>query len=344
MKNTINDSLEKILVNSNHQIDSLNNLNTVLLDSISNFNDSSIAIGNNQLAGIPLELARILIPVFVTISIFTIGQLISWTKAKHEKKKEIESYRHIILLWIDLIEKPLNQQIESCKDFSTRLLKSENIIPIKFEYNNLLAEKVADFPINIYIKTFIINTKGSDKKENWCFSLISNFTFLKEIQKSIKSSYEKYQFETLDIMKDWNSNFTKLDDIIAVQTRLFKIPESNYPYSEFHIKIMRITNDWMGNSPNGISSFKNTIENLITPLSEIVKSELKTDSSNEYAFSLSSCLRDLRIINTKWQAHLTYKDLFNTYAKQIEDSYGNLKKTREKINSNTKIKSIFRIQ
>src|SRR5690606_25231573 len=98
-----------------------------LQDSISALKMQNLeSASDSQIFGMPLGLARIFIPVIVTLLVFALGQFLVWLKSKYEKKNEVTSYRELILGWVDLIEQSVTQQVNACNDFSTRLQNSED--------------------------------------------------------------------------------------------------------------------------------------------------------------------------------------------------------------------------
>jgi hypothetical protein len=331
-----NDSIAKVNLSLKNSFDSLNQQATTTLSETDVF-------------GIPLDLARIFIPVIVTLLVFALGQFLVWLKGKYEKQNEVTSYRDLILGWINLIEQSVTQQVTTCRDFSTRLQGSEDIHPELFQYNKMLANKVDDFSVDVFVNTFVTNLKGIDnesenEKQKWCFNLISQFNYLKNIEEQIPTIYEKYHSQTFEIMDEWNTNFGKLDKIISEQSRIINTTP-NHPTVAFHGQVMGIANAWLTAAPNGRSSVTLTMTNLISPLSLAVRTELNANPSNEYAFNLSDILQTLRITHLKWE---TNKDgnvqVFQGLGIKIGEVLESLKSTRNNFTEKTLINSVFKIK
>lgn len=237
----------------------------------------------------------------------------------------------------------MTQQVASCGDFSKRLQASENIRPESFQYNKMLANKVDEFSVDVFVNTFVTNTKGIDKeseneKQKWCFNLISQFNYLKSIEEQIPTIYEKYQSQTFEIMDEWNSNFVKLDKIISEQSRIANS-------ATFHRQVLEIANAWLEAAPNGRSSVTLTMGNLIEPLSAAVKTELSANPSNDYAFNLSDNLQTLRLSHLKWETNKNENvQEFQDLGTNINDALESLKSTRNSFNEKTKVNSVFKIK
>lgn len=292
---------------------------------------------------LPLELAKILIPVLVTISLFFLGHVIGWIKLKYEKFKETKEYREMILEWINLVEKPIKTQIVSCKKFAEQVGSSQDLQPEVLEYNNFIIEKIETIPVERYIKTFVINTKG-DKKEKYkqIYNLISQFDYLKKVQKEMLDYYEKYHSYCEDLMNEWNTNFINLDTIVEKHTLDTKAQAITT--DAFHLGILEIVIKWGRNSADGQSSVLNSKLNLIEPMSVLVSHELKGNPINEYAYSLDICLQGLNVTLKKLKGNYEgNKILFSSISQNMETSLETLKNVKEFFNKKTKVRCLFNI-
>ncbi|MCJ8290002.1 MAG: hypothetical protein HRT58_10090 [Crocinitomicaceae bacterium] len=346
----VNLSLDSISNMYMIQIDSISGVNMSLQDSILTLNQQSLeSASETEILGLPLGLARIFIPVIVTLLVFALGQFLVWLKSKYEKQNEVASYRELILGWVNLIEQSVTQQVTSCNDFSIRLRDSEDIHPELFQYNKMFANKVDDFSVDVFVNTFVTNSKGVDSesendKQKWCFNLISEFNYLKNIEEQIPTIYEKYQSQTFEIMDEWNSNFGKLDKIISEQSRLVN-SRPGHATATFHGQVMGIANAWLAAAPNGRSSVTLTIDTLITPLTDLVRVELTQNPSNEYAFNLSDILQTLRISHLKWETNKNGNvQIFEGLGTKINDVLVSLKSTKNNFDSKTKPNQVFNIK
>lgn len=344
---SVNDSISTTIVN---QLDSLTKANQSLQDSIKTIAQQETATSSEtEILGMPLGLARIFIPVIVTLLVFALGQFLIWLKGKFEKQNEVTSYRDLILGWVSLIEKSVTQQVASCQDFSTRLQASQDIHPELFQYNKMLANKVDDFSVDVFVNTFVTNSTGTDQesegeKQKWCFNLISQFNYLKNIEEQIPTIYEKYQSQTFEIMDEWNANFGKLDKIISEQSRIVNTNPA-HATAAFHAQVMGISNAWLAAAPNGRSSVTLTMNNLITPLSTAVRAELNANPANDYAFNLSDNLQTLRISHLKWETNKNGNvQVFQGLGTKIEEVLESLQKTRDNFTQKTKTNSVFKIK
>lgn len=343
LQNQFSDSLNKVN-------DSITKANLLLQNSIDSLNQQGIkALSETDVFGMPLDFARIFIPVIVTLLVFALGQFLVWLKGKYEKKNEVSSYNDLILGWVNLIEQSVKQQVISCKDFSTRLDGSKDIHPELFEYNKMLANKVDDFSVNVFVNTFVTNCKGIDKqseseKQKWCFNLISQFNYLKNIEEQIPTIYERYHSQIFEIMGEWNSNFVELDKIISEQSRIINSISNNSTVA-FHGKVLNIINTWSTAVPNGRSNVTLTMSNLIAPLTIVVQNELNGNPSNEFAFNLSNNIESLKVTYLKWDIIKKGNvQVFQKLGIRIDEVLKSLKETENNFKKKTKINSVFKIK
>jgi len=292
---------------------------------------------------LPLELAKILIPVLVTIFLFFIGHIIGWIKNKYEKFKETKEYREMILEWINILENPIKTQIVSCKKFAEQVGSSRDLQPVVLEYNNFIIEKIETIPFERYVKTFVINTKG-DKKEKYkqIYNLISQFDYLRNVQKEMLDFYEKYHSYCEELMNEWNTNFINFDTIVEKHTLDTKA--QSITTDPFHLKILEIVIQWGRNSVDGQSSVQNSMIHLINPMSDLVSQELKDNPINEYAYSLDICLQGFNITLKKLAGNYDgNKNLFSSISQNMETSLETLIAVKEFFNKKTKVRCLFNI-
>lgn len=302
-------------------------------------NESSIIFG------LPIEVARILIPTIVTIILFFLGFMISWTKKKFEKFSEIKSYRELILEWVNLAEKPIEKQIERCKDFSIRVGSSQELQPEILEYNNFLIEKIETIPIERYINTFVINSRGVKKdKYTKTYNLISQFDYINRAQKEMLSYYEKYHEYCNELLNEWNSNFINLDKIVVKRT-LYNKANAQEPKDNFHDQVLKIVVNWGRNSSNGQSSIANSKINLIEPLVKLVDAELKDHPMNDYAYNLDASLQGLEITLKKIKENNSGNCiLFESISHNMRESLSTLKNAKDFFKNKTKLRFVLNLK
>ena len=298
----------------------------------------------NEIFGMPESVARILIPALITIAIFLFTQLLAWLKRKFDKQREIKDYRSLFLKWINLIEPSVRLQINSCLDFSSRVVISKNIEPEILQYNKLLADKIESFSVDKYIQAFVINSTG-DKEENYkgTVNLISQFNYLKNIETEIKDLYNTYHKQTFEIMDEWNANFKKLDELISLETKKFRTDEK-YLFKEFHTNVVKLTQDWTKNASNGRSTVSETIEKLVLPLIELSNQEFYNHPENDYVFDLLERLQNLKMTHLKWSVNIKGNSaVFKNIGDNMNKSYESLIKSGEYFKTKTKIVKFWRI-
>lgn len=322
---------------------------SLLTDSLTNIksvcvaHSSTISGTTDCFWGMPEGIARIVVPAGITLLVFVLGQIIIWYRSQTAMKNEVMNYRDIILTWIDLIQKPVEKQINSCRELSKNIANSQDIQPERFVANKMLAEKVDSIGIERYISTFMINTtkpKEENQNDLMTYNLISQFNFLKSIEPIIADTYKNYQTQIIELMMEWNNYFMKLDELTSNWSKI--IVDNKHPYFAFQQEIVKISNNWIKTAPNGRSTMVHSMNNLITPLGKIVGIELNANIKNEYAFQLSAILQQLRIIDLKWKTNIEGNSkLFEDIANSIDNSYKALLNAKKYFQEKTEIKNLF---
>jgi len=323
------------------QLDTLDIVKADTTQIFYNLSDKSV---DNLILGMPEWLARILIPVVVTITIFFLGHFVSWLKGKCERKKEVESYKNLISKWIELIKKAIETQIESCNEFAESLEKSEDMTPIRFSANKLLADKIDSLPLEKLINAFSVNTTGDkDKNYKMTFNLVSQFNYLRHVEQLIEKNFEGYTKFFDEIIKEWNSKFTEFDDIISTQSKEIGKNQTHQNF-RFHSDVLKVVNDWLKSAPKDKNSIRHTESKLIQPLIDLTIKELDSNQS-DYAFKLSRVTRDLKVEIMQWDsAKGANSKLFKNTATKISYAYDKLEEANLHFRQNTKSVSVWRIK
>lgn len=323
------------------QLDTLTAFKTDTTNKVASLIDKT---HDSLILGMPEGFARILIPVAVTVVIFFLGHFISWLKLKFERRKEVSSYKNLILKWIELISKSIEAQITNCNTFATNLENSEDMSPIRLSVSKLLAEKIDALPLEKILNAFSINTTG-DKSKNYVmtYNLISQFNFLRHVEPLIIENFEAY-VEVFDgLAKRWNLLFSEFDDTISVQSKELA-NKAEHPNLRFHNQVRKIVNDWMKTPPTTNNSVKYTDEKLIKPLIILTAHELDLNQS-DYAFKISRVIRDLNVELIQWDnAKKVNAGLFRSIATTTKDSYQKLQEVNLYFKNETRTSNIFRIK
>lgn len=335
--------LDSLLDTTTKQIQ-LDTLESVTSDTTQIIYQVSGKSVDNLILGMPEGLARILIPVVVTITIFFLGHFISWLKSKFERKKEVDSYKNLISKWVELIQKAIEAQTHSCSEFANSLDKSVDMTPLRFSANKLLADKIDSLPLDKLINAFAVNTTGdNDKNYKMTFNLVSQFNFLKHVEQVIEKNYEAYAKFFDELVKSWNTKFIEFDNIISTQSKVIGKNQNHADYN-FHVEVVKVANEWLKNSGKENNSVRHSETNLILPLISLTAKELDK-SQSDYAFKLSKVVSDLKLEVIQWDsAKGFYSTVFKSSATKINDAYDKLVESKLHFQKNTKTVGVFRIK
>jgi len=190
----------------------------------------------------------------------------------------------------------------------------------------------------------MINTKTKLKEninDKMTFNLVSQFNYLTLMEKSIVETYNTYQKDSLDIMDEWNVEFKKLSKCID---NLFVKVNNDHVYFAFKQKVVTISMFFKKATEDGTNTMVGSMDNLISPLTELTTAELNHDVSNEFAFQISEVLQYLRFVEHRWKVNNeAYNSVFKTMGKNIKTSLDSINEAKKYFETNTKTKNILQI-
>lgn len=309
------------MLNSFYQITGTTYLKTEMFvsDTLKLIDNSTTTL-NDKFLGLSQDNAKILIPVIVTLSIFILGIIVNTIIKKYERKSFLYSIKSVLITWIKLLEIPIKQQSESCREFNKRLQESNEMQPERFHFNNMLANKILSIQIKDQIDTVIINHQGKNEDKSKClFNIISQIEFIDKIEMELRKKYDLYQGDSLKYMNEWNEAIQKLDNV-ASMFRVKYFTNSSHPVRPFYLEYLRISNLFIHNNPQG-ANMQVYIDQFLVLISKLCKSFISKNSDEQDVYTLALVIQDLFVSIKKWNVTKSGTgELFMGIADSIDSS------------------------
>lgn len=329
------------IIKSDSIIEKLNSIPKVSVNNIIDNVDAE-KIGKTFL-NLPLELANILIPVLITIFLFFIGYLLNWLMQKSERKRELESIKSTVTNWIDLIEKPIKNQISYCNTFAENLKKSTDLQPEILNLNQLHASKLKELNLKQLIETFITNLKGTEpQKSKDLFNLVSQIEYFSNIELKLPEAYKIYQDHTFELMRNWNKSLMELDDFKSSMVQEIGTQSTHSSYA-FLVQMNNISHSWARNHPKE-ASLNFTKTQLLDPLFQLANNTITKNSNDIFAPVLFAKVQELTLVFKRKVSHFEGNAKnFESYVSNMNLAYKTLKTTSDKLKE-VKLTSIWKIK
>lgn len=182
--------------------------NNTLHDSIKNSLNNASAWSN-------ISLVDIIIPITAVI----LGSLITWGFNKTKRRRELCSYKDMIVKWCQCSNDSIQQYISSLEKFAKDIKDNNSLNIAIYSTNIICVDKINQLPIDKILDSLILNIDDKEKDKN-TYNLLSQLEFLEKISIMIMDKYKDYCSENKDIMESWNNNYKNLfrvmDDIISL--------------------------------------------------------------------------------------------------------------------------------
>ena len=322
-KQTLLDSLS--ITNSRKFINEIASVSETQI-SDNNIPDKTVELFFNM----PLELATIIIPILITIFLFFVGYIINWILIKYNKKRQLESIKTTVTNWIELVEKPIQDQITYCNEFAKNLSESADLQPESLSLVQLHVSKLKELSLKELTETFITNQKGSELENSKnVFNLVSQIEYFTRIELKLPDAYDIYQKHTYELMSSWNKSLLELDSFKGSIIQEIGTKATHISY-RFLVEINNITNKYIRNHPKE-KSLDYTKEELLDKLYSLADSTIKVNSNDVYAPVLFAKVQELILIYKRKVAHFEGNAKnFDNYSIKMKKSFDNLKITSQK--------------
>jgi hypothetical protein len=262
---------------------------------------------------------KYLIPTVVALIVFVLGVIASWLKDNIARRREVKNLKNVVTQWVPNLKDPVDFLVESCTAFSKAAGESKELGAQGMKFNQLYADKLGSISLESMIRTFVTNSTGKKEDNNkYLFNIVSALSFLEKKEPEIIAKYNEHYTSANELLGRWNEAFDR--------------------FSDANIELLDSNAEMEAHPQNTKVSYTELVE----PFDELLSTYIQNNGF-DYAVigELSSTLQDLKIIYAQWIANSAdYASVFAAYAKQLNNSYGQLAAGVAYFNDESKIKLI----
>lgn len=292
------------------------------MDSLFNFTfyDGRPVMAESQLLGISIDT---IFTVFITISIFFIGEYFVHRRSKIIEAKRLSNLKNYYLVMIRLLENPLNKQIRALRHFANNLLEARE--------QNLFLDKIVNSPIRQINNTdskdlyaALVQKNASEVNNEAYIQLLSSTEYIENVL-------------TNAILRDFNDLMEQLDSYILEYKTNFANSikvlnhelSSNLQLKTTKTSFGRINNvrvEWLksGNHTDIYVSKSKFVDEVRKILRETTNPDPFVHEINEHIMRCIYAFDNIDHVKS------THAELFNSYCEGLESS-------RSKINESIQL-------
>lgn len=280
--------------------------------------EDHIADKEVRILGMSQGIASIIIPMSVSIIVFSLGIIIDKKREKNKEERERKKYKAAILKWIELLNTPIKTQINQLKDIADRIEKADDLQPEALNFSKSMANKINDLSVEKIISTFVIKENNTHKDDaSQAYNIVSQFDFLSTCDDEIKEKYSEYRSRLTELIKKWNTLWKEFDNL--------RKNGSSTDSQDFDVwrKVLFSYKNWRDKyGQEGRIDYNIISTELITPLFNIIIRMRTEYPSSELAVQFYEVIYPLYLILNEWNMIKSgYRDVFNGIANRIELSY-----------------------
>ncbi len=282
---------------------------------------------------------------WIPFIIFLLGYFLTWRKSQIDKRDENIIYRNLFISWVRTAKNRTKEQSRSCQEFADDLLNSKYIDTVPFKSSPLMYERLNNLNFDKAIKAFVFNSTGKDNLLRFN-SLIANVNYLTVVGPELKEKYEK-SYKSMELINsEFNSTFLKIEALFF--RKVSEVGQDTHHSDARYIKVLNdFRNAWTESIDKSeeVSTTQHTIEKLIKPSLEFIKSSFNQKKGNVFLLEMYDLLNTMILINRKWNVYKKgTSEIFRNYGEAIELSYGELEKDIDYFQIQTKLVSYLKIK
>ncbi len=277
--------------------------------------------------------------------IFLVGYFLNWKKSQVDKKDENITYRNLFISWVQTANNRTKEQSRNCKEFADDLLNSKYIDTAPFKSSPLMYEKLNSLNFDKVIKAFVFNSTGKDNLIRFN-SLIANVNYLAVVGPELKDKYEK-SYKSMELINsEFNSTFLKIEALFF--RKVSEVGQDTHHSDARYIKVLNdFRNTWTESIDKSevVSTTQHTIEKLIKPSLEFIKSSFNQKKGNVFLLEMYDLLNTMILVDRKWTIYKKgTSEIFKNYGEAIDSSYGELEKDIDYFQTQTKLVPYWKIK
>ena len=291
--------------------------------------EDHIADKEVRILGMSQGIASIIIPMSVSIIVFSLGIIIDKKREKNKEERERKKYKAAILKWIELLKAPIYTQVEQLKDLASKIDNSIELQPEAFSFSKSMANKINDLSVEKIINTFV----AKEKKENsgdsiHAYNIVSQIDFLSLCDGEVIKKYNEYHSRCIALVDKWNLSWNKFDVL-----RKTSNSSDSQDYSVFRNVLIQYKKWRDRHEQNEHLNYNDISTELIVPLFQALSNMKEEYPSSSLAVQFYDVIHSLYLILNEWNIVKSgYRDAFNEMANQIEKSYSVLAEAKEHFN------------
>lgn len=316
------DTCNTILVS----VDTINAKTEIGVSIVDTNEEVRIAEKEDRILGMSQGVASIIIPMAVSIIVFSLGIIIDKIREKNKEERERKRYKAAVLKWIELLNTPINSQVTQLKDFASKIDNSIELQPEAFSFPKSMASKINDLSVEKIINTFVTKEKNEKSGDSiHAYNIVSLIDFLSSCDDEVFKKYNDYHSRCTALVDKWNSSWNKFDVL-----RNTSSSSDSQDYYVFCNVVVQYKNWRDRHEQNEHLNYNAISTELIIPLYQALSNMKFKYPSSTLAVQFYDVIHSLYLILNEWNVIKSgYRKVFNDLANRIEESYSILVEAKE---------------
>lgn len=268
---------------------------------------------------------KILFPIFVTLFIFFLGQLLTVYFKKRDRKTQLQNSKTSLETWVLQLEETVQPLVQHCNEFSIELAAQTYMQRVTLKYTPTLINKISELNVTDFLNYSTLNLVGSDvDNAARAFDIIHQIEFLKNVEADIKKHYDIFTTTVDNLMDRWNVANSELEKLKLNMFHEVANDETHIAYKFSHT-VNDFFNNWYA-AKYDYKSVKVWDEKFISPFFELLHNEIYENPKNTYPSMFADKTQALREILLNWDiTQEGYSDLIKEYGDGYQQSYNTLR-------------------
>jgi len=279
--------------------------------------DTTAIVSNfwQQHFNISTEIAfQTLVPVVITLFVFTTGLIISWWREKNKEKHNNKLILEYVTSQIKVLLESIPKQIQSIEEFIS-VLQKERVVDVEFESHvDLTTKSIRYIRPDELFKSIVIQGRRADGSKIRTFnSLIKQLDLIDGINSSMIGSFQYFVENKRRYESIWNESISLIGDMHDSWITKLLIQGNDPTDDPFLNSFVRIYRDW---------SKKENYRDIYVAFEQLIDELIKESRKHQPNTFAESMIRPLLGCESAYANHKKLREFkmqeFDYYKQQLQ--------------------------
>ncbi len=184
---------------------------------------ATVVVAEQSISKEPGAWAPIMIPTVCSIIVFVLGWVVTRLYKYKDERNEKESYRNMVLDWIDLVLPIEEESVNALKSLADSISHSDDMQPVPYVMPQGIPDRLNELSLEKITDAFTAVKSNDTKTRNiHLFNMVCGLEYYSKVNAEVIKAYKSYNQQMTALCAEWNSTYMPFINNLNVSSNLLK--------------------------------------------------------------------------------------------------------------------------